>query len=69
MTITGAADAGDFTVVDCEAVAPINSCPLCEIAGLKFSEIALHQNSNPGAVKVKVHRAKKALVEILNSDV
>ncbi|WJZ01437.1 ECF RNA polymerase sigma factor SigW [Corynebacterium freiburgense] len=40
---------------------------LAEVAGLTYAEIAVHQNSSLSAVKVRIHRAKKKLIEILQS--
>lgn len=33
LRITGAADAGDFTVIEAEALDPINECPQCGKSG------------------------------------
>lgn len=38
---------------------------LAEVAGLSHAEIAKHQNSTPNATKVRIHRAKKRLAELL----
>ncbi len=38
---------------------------LAEVAGLSHAEIARHQNSTPNATKVRIHRAKKRLAELL----
>lgn len=40
---------------------------LAEVAGLSHAEIARHQNSTPNATKVRIHRAKKQLAELLRS--
>ena len=38
---------------------------LAEVAGLTYAEIAVHQNASLSAVKVRIHRAKKKLAELL----
>lgn len=38
---------------------------LAEVAGLSYAEIAVHQDASLSAVKVRIHRAKKKLAEIL----
>ena len=38
---------------------------LAEVAGLSYAEIAVHQDSSLSAVKVRIHRAKKKLVDLL----
>ena len=36
-----------------------------EVAGLTYAEIAVHQNASLSAVKVRIHRAKKKLADLL----
>ena len=38
---------------------------LAEVAGLTYAEIAVHQNASLSAVKVRIHRAKKKLADLL----